>query len=161
LPSRESRASETKYHCLFEFHPISSVELMEMRGSSPFQGLPQSGQYDWSYRRTDVERWAAYYGVPFVEPKPPPTDHRLMAKACYAAGLQGALRAYGEALFRAIFVESHQIDAERCVALCAHLNLDPQRFAADLESEKSVVGAQRKCQSPALTSAPKAIPDEW
>src|SRR5262249_37749859 len=85
---------ETSHSCIFILHPKSSVELMHLRGTSPFQGSPVSGQYESDYRRSDAEAWAKYYRVPFVEPKPLPEDHRLMARACYAAGMQGALRPY-------------------------------------------------------------------
>jgi 2-hydroxychromene-2-carboxylate isomerase len=82
---------EARYGCRFALHPISSIELMELRGISPFKGPPVSGQYDWGYRGNDAAAWADYHGVPFVEPKPLSQDHRLMARACHAAGLQEVL----------------------------------------------------------------------
>jgi 2-hydroxychromene-2-carboxylate isomerase len=122
------------YSCAFSLHPISSVELMQLRGASPFQGPPQSGQYEWDYRRRDAEAWASYYDVPFVEPKPLPEDHRLMARACHAAGLQGALRAYCEAMFQAVFAGHQRIDSRTCAAIAARIELDAQLFAAAIDS---------------------------
>jgi len=127
---------ERRRQCSFRLHPISSVELMQMHGRSPFEGQPVSGQYDWSYRRCDAEAWAALYGVPFVEPAELPGDHRLMARACHAAAAQHALRDYSAALFGAVFVRHETVDAQQCVALAASIKLDTRRFAADLECDR-------------------------
>src|SRR5262249_9763174 len=110
---------ERTYACRFVLHPISSVELLALRAASPFENEPVSGQYDWGWRRRDAERWAALYGVPFCEPAPLPADHRLMARACHAADLQGQLRRYAAALFRAVFVDHETIDANACAVLAA------------------------------------------
>ena len=125
---------EAETGCRFTLRPISSVELMALRGASPFQGPPVSGQYDWAWRRQDAERWAAHYGVPFVEPEKLPEDHRLMARACRAADLQDALRPYCEALFRAVFAEHRTIDAAACGDVARSIGLDPLRLLADLAS---------------------------
>jgi 2-hydroxychromene-2-carboxylate isomerase len=122
--------------CSFALHPISSVELMALRGVSPFDGTPLSGQYDWAYRRRDAEYWAAFYGVPFLEPQRLPCDHRLMARACHAAALQDNLQRYCAALFRAVFVEHRRIDVACCVALATGLGLDAEQFAQDMESAR-------------------------
>ena len=79
---------ETSFSCTFNLQPIGSGDLLRLRGASPFQGAPLSGQYEWDYRRHDAAAWAEYYRVPFAEPKPLPEDHRLMARACHAAGTQ-------------------------------------------------------------------------
>jgi 2-hydroxychromene-2-carboxylate isomerase len=103
---------EASLSCGFRLSPLSSVELMGLRGPSPFRDAPLSGQYQWDYRRRDAEAWASYYRVPFVEPKPLPEDHRLMARACCAAELQGAIRGYCEVMFEAVFATNESIDAE-------------------------------------------------
>lgn len=120
------------YH--FVLHPISSIELFALRKASPFERDPTSGQYDWDWRRRDAERWADYYRVPFCEPAPLPSDHRLMARACHAAKLQGDLRAYVTALFRAVFVGRLLIDSGCCAALASDCGMDGQRLARDMES---------------------------
>lgn len=122
------------YQCKFILRPLGSAELMHMRGKSPFHGSPLSGQYEWDYRRKDAEAWAAYYGVAFSEPKPLPSDHRLMARACYSADLQGALRPYCEAMFQAVFVNNELITAKTCAAMASHLGLDVQRFEEAIDS---------------------------
>ena len=125
---------EAAYSCTFNLQPIGSGELMHLRGTSPFQGPPSSGQYEWDYRRRDAEAWAKYYGVPFVEPRPLPEDHRLMARACYAAGMQGALRPYCEAMFQAVFVANERIDAQTCAAIAARIKLDARLFGEAIGS---------------------------
>jgi 2-hydroxychromene-2-carboxylate isomerase len=125
---------ESAHACTFSLQPISSVELMDLRGKSPFQASPVSGQYEWDYRRSDAEAWAKYYRVPFVEPKPLPEDHRLMARACYAAGTQGALRPYCEALFQAVFVGNERIDAQTCAVIASRIKLDPRLFGEAVAS---------------------------
>src|SRR6516225_9271610 len=42
---------EASYSCTFNLQPIGSGELLNLRGASPFQGAPLSGQYEWDYRR--------------------------------------------------------------------------------------------------------------
>jgi hypothetical protein len=62
---------------------IGSGELLNL----PFQSSPLSGHYECDYRRCDAVTWAEYYRVPFIEPKPLPEDHRLMARVCHVAGI--------------------------------------------------------------------------
>lgn len=126
---------ENRHACRFKLRPISSVELLEMRGVSPFKGKPISEQYNWNYRREDAKAWADFYKVPFTEPKELPEDHRLMARACHAADLQDELRPYSEAVFRAVFVDNEKIDMSTCVAVASRLELDAHRFKTDINSE--------------------------
>ena len=125
---------EASYSCTFNLQPIGSGELLHLRGTSPFQGAPLSGQYEWDYRRRDAAAWAEYYGVPFVEPKLLPEDHRLMARACHAAGMQGGLRSYCEAMFQAIFVRNEDIDEQTCAAIASRIKLDVRLFSAAIGS---------------------------
>jgi 2-hydroxychromene-2-carboxylate isomerase len=138
---------EASHSCTFSLQPISSVELMQLRGESPFQGTPLSGQYEWDYRRRDAQAWAKYYRVPFLEPKPLPEDHRLMARACYAADMQGALRPYSEAMFQAVFVGNERIDAQTCVEIASRIKLDARLFGEAIRSnavnERVIAGARR------------------
>jgi len=45
---------EAMYSCTFNLQPLGSEELLKLRGASPFQGAPLSGQYEWDYRRLDA-----------------------------------------------------------------------------------------------------------
>jgi 2-hydroxychromene-2-carboxylate isomerase len=119
---------EASHSCKFNLQPIGSEALLNLRGASPFQGAPLSGQYEWDYRQRDAAAWAEYYRIPFVEPKPLPKDHRLMARACHAAGLQGALRPYCEAMFQAVFVSNEDIEEQTCAAIASRIKLDACQF---------------------------------
>jgi 2-hydroxychromene-2-carboxylate isomerase len=125
---------EALYSCTFSLQPIGSGELLNLRGASPFRGAPLSGQYEWDYRRRDAVAWAEYYRVPFVEPKSLPEDHRLMARACHAAGMQGALRPYCQAMFQAVFVSSEDINEQTCAVIASRIKLDVRAFSAAIGS---------------------------
>jgi 2-hydroxychromene-2-carboxylate isomerase len=125
---------EASCSCRFNLQPIGSGELLNLRGASPFKGAPLSGQYEWEYRRRDAAAWAEYYRVPFIEPKPLPEDHRLMARACHAAGMQGALRPYCEAIFQAVFVSNEHIDEQTCAAVASRIKLDVRLFSEAIGS---------------------------
>jgi len=138
---------EAMYSCTFNLQPLGSEELLKLRGASPFQGAPLSGQYEWDYRRLDAAAWAEYYRVPFVEPKPLPQDHRLMARACHAADFQGALRAYCEAMFQAVFVTNEDIDEQTCSKIATRIDLDERLFTEAIRSrvvdERVTISARR------------------
>ena len=126
---------EAAFDCRFVLYPLSSIELMALRGGSPFDGAAVSGQYEWSYRERDALAWADYYGIPYIEPAALPDDHRLMAKACVAAGCQGEMRAYSRAMFDAVFATGSPVDADVCSKVADRLGLDLTQFAADLASD--------------------------
>jgi 2-hydroxychromene-2-carboxylate isomerase len=119
---------EREYDCRFSLYPISSVELFELLGQSPFNRPAPSRQYEGEYRRRDAEDWASYYGVPYVEPRSLPNDHRLMAKACWAADGQNRMREYCHGIFRAVFVDQQNVDPAHCVAIATRLGLDVEVF---------------------------------
>jgi 2-hydroxychromene-2-carboxylate isomerase len=132
LASTQLGRIRQKTACELLWTPVSSVELMNLRGQSPFLGSPVSGQYDWDYRRKDAEAWAAYYGVPFTEPHPAPQDHQLMAVACRAAEALGAMVPYIHSMFRAVFDEHREIDANACIDMATRQGLDRQKFGVAL-----------------------------
>jgi 2-hydroxychromene-2-carboxylate isomerase len=124
---------EVACSCKFNLHPLASEDLLKLRKASPFFGSPVSGQYEWGYRRRDASAWADYYGVPYIEPKTLPKDHRMMSKACYAADMQGALRQYCEAMFRAVFVDNVEIDQRICGSTAARIGLDRKLFDSAMQ----------------------------
>ena len=132
LASTQLGRLREKTGCELEWTPISSVELMTLRGRSPFEGAPVSGQYDWDYRKSDAQAWADYYGVPFTEPRPMPQDHQLMAIACRAADRLGAMVPYIHGLFRAVFDEHREIDPGACIEVASRQGLDRRAFGSAL-----------------------------
>jgi 2-hydroxychromene-2-carboxylate isomerase len=136
LASTQMAKLERETGCQIVWCPHYSVDLYALRGASPFEGRPVSGQYDWDYRRLDAERWAEYYGVPYEEPRGAVNfDPRLLARACVAADTLRAVRPYSESLFSAIFVESlPAIGTEQCVGRAETLGLPSEDFARELGS---------------------------
>ncbi len=120
--------------CRFDWHPLKSGALMELRGGHPFHGAPASGQYEWPYRRLDAEAWAGYYGVPYREPVDFLVDPEYLARAASAAKRLGAVEAYSRRLFQAIFVEGRAIAEADLIGFAADAGLDAQAFRAHLEA---------------------------
>jgi 2-hydroxychromene-2-carboxylate isomerase len=127
----ERLAAETG--CRFIWRPLFSGDLFAARGRDPFAGQPVSGQYDWTYRRRDAERWAAYYGVPYREPDHVAFDPRRLALACAAAARLGAVEPFSLALFRALFVDGiSPLDDGVCAHLAAKVSIDRAAFQRTL-----------------------------
>ncbi|MCH8001239.1 MAG: 2-hydroxychromene-2-carboxylate isomerase [Proteobacteria bacterium] len=119
--------------CRFDWHPLKSGALMELRGGHPFRGEPASGQYEWPYRRLDAEAWAEFYGVPYREPVDFRVDPAYLAVAASAAKRLGAVEAYSRRLFQAIFVEGGAIAEADLIGFAADVGLDAQAFRTHLE----------------------------
>jgi 2-hydroxychromene-2-carboxylate isomerase len=124
--------------CRFRWRPLFSGDLFAARGRDPFAGEPASTQYDWAYRRRDAERWAAYYGVPYREPDDVAFDPRRLALACAAAARLGAVEAFSQGLFQALFVDgTSPLDDEVCAALARQVGLDEAAFRTALEQPET------------------------
>ena len=119
--------------CRFDWHPLKSAALMELRGGHPFRGEPVSGQYEWPYRRLDAEAWAEFYGVPYREPVDFLVDPGFLALAATAAKRLGAVEAYSRRLFQAIFVEGRAVAEAEVIGFAADAGLDAAAFRAQLE----------------------------
>ena len=119
--------------CRFDWRPLKSGVLQELRGGSPFHGEPPSGQYEWPYRQHDAEAWAAYYGVPYREPVDFRVDPAYLALAATAAKQLGAVEVYSRRLFEAIFVEGRALAESDLVDLAENAGLDAVAFRAQLD----------------------------
>lgn len=134
LASTQLAQLATDTGCRFEWVPLNSIDLMKRLGRSPFEGTPVSGQYDWAYRERDAQRWAALYGVPFVEPRGRiEFDPRFLALACTAAKRLGKVEEFSRALFFAMFVEPlRSIDEQECIRRAAACGIPPDVFGPAL-----------------------------
>ena len=133
LASTQLERISAETGCRFEWYPIRSGALQELRGGSPFQGEPPSGQYEWPYRQRDAEAWAAYYGVPYREPVGFRVDPAYLAVAASAAKRLGAVEVYSRRLFQAIFVEGRAPGVDDLAGLAVEAGLDAQAFRAHLD----------------------------
>lgn len=121
-----------------EWLPLNSVRLLQERGYSPFKHAEiLRGQYSPSYRERDARRWAAFYGVPFEEPRGRlGLDPELLALAATAGNELGKGREMTRALFAAVFHGNLQrVDRAACVEQAVRVGLDAGEFARALDSE--------------------------
>lgn len=136
LAATQLPAIEEETGCRFRWRPLFSGDLMALRGASPFQATPSSGQYEWSYRQRDALEWAALYGVPFCEPPEELREGSLargLALACTAAARLGRVENYSRRLFRAVFAdENSSFDEAGLSALAHEVGLDGERFRRTL-----------------------------
>jgi len=120
---------EQRYGVKFEWVPVNGKRIRALRGADPFQGPPQSGQYDWAYRETDAKAWADYYGISFNEPEDVEFDVELLLRAVIAAGKQGDIRDYSWRLARKVFAEQiWPLDQAVASQVAGDLDLDVQAF---------------------------------
>jgi 2-hydroxychromene-2-carboxylate isomerase len=126
--------------CHVEWHPINSVRLISQRESSPFEGKPISGQYEWNYRQLDAERWAKLYGIPYIEPRGRVKfDSELLAQACTAAKRLGNVEEYSSLLFAAMFQDSRSIIEEKeCIACAEECGISASDFRDTLVAQETV-----------------------
>ena len=140
LAATQIDALEEETGCRVVWQPLNGVTLAMRRGPNPFEGTPISIQYEWSYREEDAQRWAALYGVPYVEPHGRVAyDSQEIALASVAAQRLGHVRAYSEALFSAIFVEPDldRIDRAECIRRAEGCGIAAARFEAELDSAET------------------------
>ncbi len=125
--------------CQVEWHPIDSVRLISQRESSPFEGKPVSGQYEWTYRELDAKRWAKLYGVPYIEPRGRVHfDSELLAQACTVAKCFGKVAEYSRLLFAAMFQDSRtKIDDRDCIAYAEACGIAASDFDPRLRSQET------------------------
>ena len=164
LASTQLGKLERETGCEVVWRPLHSLDLYRLRGISPFEGEPVSGQYDWDYRRRDAKRWAEYYGVPYEEPRGAVDfDPRLLARACAAADALGAVRPYSEALFSAIFAEAlPKIGEDECLRRAEAVGLSRVAFARELASprpDRRIARAAEEARSAGAFGVPTFIVD--
>lgn len=126
--------------CCVEWHPINSVRLIAQRESSPFDGKPVSGQYEWAYRELDAKRWAKFYGVPYLEPRGRlQFDSELLALACVAAKRFGKVEEYSRLLFTAMFQDSlSEINERECIVRAEACGISANGFHITLREQETV-----------------------
>ena len=143
LASTQIERLQADSGCRVHWRPLYSRDLFQARGADPFAGPPISGQYDRAYRRFDAECWADYYGVPYRDPDDVRCDPRRLALACTAAALLGAVEAFSQHLFRAVFVAgASPLDDAACVRIAGAIGLDPETFEAGLDDPETAAALE-------------------
>lgn len=123
-----------------------SVDLMQRRGQNPFaarnsagdwSGVSISGQYSEAYRRTDLERWARLYHVPYREPVEQKMDARRRTLYCVAAELARHAKTYCRLMFDAMYVSGVAVDENDCLRFAQSSGLAPDQLRHSIESGKA------------------------
>src|SRR5262249_60819804 len=106
------------------------------------------GQYEWTYRRRDAERWAGSYGIPFREPPDRDFDFQLLARAATVAKRLGRAADYGWRLCSAVYgSDEWPLDEAVCLRIAQELGLEPTPFASmlhDHETKQQLTEAARE-----------------
>lgn len=139
LASTQLGRLEAETGCRFEWRPVNGPRLIARRADDPFANPSPTGQYAPEYRARDLVRWAAHYGVPYVEPTGRVRfDSQELALACTAASRLGAASAVSRGLYAAMYAGSvSAIDRAECIRIAASCGLDASRFAAELDSQET------------------------
>ena len=139
---------EAETGCLVEWRPVNGADIRTLRGRDPFSGDAVSGQYEWSYRRSDAETWAEYYGIPFREPPSRDFDFVLLARAATAAKRLGAGADYGWQLCSAVYAsDAWPLDESLCAQVAVESGLERAEFATTLhgaETERELSEAAKE-----------------
>jgi 2-hydroxychromene-2-carboxylate isomerase len=159
LAATQMPALERLGHVI-EWRPLDSRALVARRGRDPFAGDPISGQYEWTYRKRDAERWARYYGVPFVDARGRiEFDSAQVALAAVAAARLGRAQSYSLELFAAMFREEEvrTIDRAECVRRAVKCGLDASAFEHALD-EPATAEAHSQAVDSALAAGVFGVP---
>lgn len=133
----------------FRWRPLFSADLIARTGG------PRSPQ-DPGYRRTDIERWARHYGIPFREPVGE-IDWRRLALACVAADEFGAVEVFSRELFAALYGQGRLMDDQALASVAERGGLDPALLLAAAGSE-SVAAAYARNLDDALAAGAWGVP---
>lgn len=137
---------EKRYGIQFTWVPVNGKRIRALRGADPFQGPPQSGQYDWDYRERDAKAWAEHYHIEFNEPRDVEFDVELLLRAVIAAGRQQDMRPFAWALAQAVF--AHQrwpLDQAVIQSVAQGCDLDVPRLLEECASGEVQDELERNC----------------
>jgi 2-hydroxychromene-2-carboxylate isomerase len=124
-----------RHHQVIEWLPVYSPDLIARAGADPFLGAPPSPQYAQAYRIRDVQRWAALYGLPFVEPDNEEVDWHTAAFAAVAAARLGHAEPFVRAFYARTFGEGRPPHGrDDLLALARSAGVDQVALAAELDS---------------------------
>jgi len=137
LAATQIETLERDTGCTVRWRPVHGPAIRALRGHDPFSGPAVSGQYEWEYRRIDAEAWAAFYGVPFREPRELHFDFELLVRGAVAGqnlgGGAGLLLAVADAVWGSA---RWPLDAGLLAELAMHHGLNRDEYMAELASER-------------------------
>ena len=130
LASTQMAALEKDCRVEVTWRPLDFDLLMVARKWDPFSGAPTSGQYDITYRRKDVSRWAEYYGIPLRVVEWERYDWlRFNLAATEAAKEAEGCEKFAAGVFALTMGERDAPDTESVISAAAQdAGLDPRRL---------------------------------
>lgn len=138
---------ETEYDVAFRWVPVNGRRIRVLRGRDPFQGEPQSGQYDWAYRERDAKAWADYYGIPFEEPADVDFDVEMLIRGIIAASRQGPVPAFAWEITQEVFArQSWPLDQAVVDTVANRSGLDPAAFERDCRDPEVQQQLEANCE---------------
>jgi 2-hydroxychromene-2-carboxylate isomerase len=145
-------------HVAIRWRPLLSEDLMRARGLTPFKQEAVSVQYLPEYRSEDAARWAAFYGIPYLEPAWKVIDWRRVNMAAVAAARVGDVAAYSRRLFDAVFGGGAQMLTDHDLArLADEAGLDGARLVS-LIDDKETEALHRRTIDAAVEAGAFGVP---
>jgi 2-hydroxychromene-2-carboxylate isomerase len=162
LAATQIDALQQETGCDVEWHPVNSVRLIAQGERNPFEGKPISGQYEWTYRELDAQRWAKLYGVPYIEPRGRVDfDSELLALASTAAKRLGKVEEYSRLLFANIFEHLFSnIDEGECITCaekCGISGVDFQIALREVETKNQLNATINRAHQSGVFGVPTFI----
>ncbi len=139
---------EREFGVQFDWIPVVGGRIREIRGVDPFQGPPQSGQYDWEYRRIDAEAWADLYAIPFQEPQSVVFDSDMLGRSAVVAKQLNVVQEYSWELASEVFGRgTWPLNDAVAIRTAQSLSLDVELFERLLSSDRIREEIEANCQS--------------
>jgi len=139
---------ETDLAVTFNWIPVIGARIRAIRGVDPFTGPPQSGQYDWDYRRRDAQAWADLYGIEFIEPPSHLIDSELLGRGAVVASHMDCVRDYSWALAVQVYGSgTWPIDEAVVIGVADELGLNTAEFTEQLRDPATAAEIEANCQS--------------
>ena len=137
LAATQVETLEKDTGCFVTWLPMASGALMTRRGQNPFaardaegnwSGMSVSGQYNKQYRRTDLQRWAKLYDVPYQEPVVSKMEAKRRTLYCVAAEMLGQAARFCLGVFKSLYIDNIAITEGHCLRIARELGIDAEKL---------------------------------
>ena len=114
------------------YRPMLLGGVFKATGNASPAMVPAKGKW----MNADLARFARRYGVPFAHNPFFPVNTLLMMRGAAAFELEGALRPYADAMFKAMWVDQKNMnDMPTAAGVLKTAGIDPAAFMARAESQ--------------------------
>ncbi|MFC7333532.1 2-hydroxychromene-2-carboxylate isomerase [Rhodocista pekingensis] len=140
LASTQMLQLQIETRCRVDWYPVSGRMLIAKAGYDYGSLQGRSGQFNPEYRRTDLERWARLYGVPYRDhSRITIPDPVRLALACVAARRFDAGQVFARALMKAVCVDGPDVIDDSVLIGIANdtAGIEPHLFAPMLDDPET------------------------